>query len=138
MARRVLESPHCSVKMEAHFLQIKMLSWKGEQITSMVSSNGHKVLMTIQSTDSRRQSAMFCLMHFQPSWKQEKQFKIGKAPDSDAVTASVYKVGGLRLAEKLTEMVLNKLLYVKKEAIPQNEMKIHKSVTITEASLSLQ
>ena len=62
--------PHCSVQMEAHFWQIKMLSWKGEQNASIVCSIAHQLSMTMLSTDCHRWSAMFSLMNSQLSLKQ--------------------------------------------------------------------
>ena len=67
----------------------------------------------------------------------------GKALGADAIPAEVFiKARGLSMAEKLTELFHWNMW--RKEAIPQEFMdvsiikEIHKSVTITETSLSLQ
>ena len=53
MAQRNQEPPHCSVQIEALFLQLKRLSWKGGQNTSIVCSINEDAIDT---------------------WKQEHQF----------------------------------------------------------------
>ena len=50
---------------------------------------------------------MFCLINFQPSKKQGKLFNIcllTKTLGTDAIPAEIYKVGGLPMAEKLTNL----------------------------------
>ena len=64
---------------------------------------------------------MLCLMSFQPSQKQGiaiQHVSSGKAPDTDAIPAEVYKAGGLPMAEKLTELFQ---CMWRKEAIPQDK-----------------
>ena len=68
----VQEPPHCLVQMEAHFSLIKILSWKGGQNTSIACSITHNLSTKMLSTDCHKQRAMFCLMNFQPWWKQRK------------------------------------------------------------------
>ena len=71
--------------------------------------------------------------------KAVQQLSSGKAPGADAIPADVYKVGGLPMAEKLTDLFH---CMWRKEAIPQEfkdapiihlykRKDIHKSVTAT-------
>ena len=70
----------------------------------------------------------------------------GKAPGSDAISAEIYKAGGLPVAEKLTELF--HIMWRKEPSLKNSRMQqlatyskgkgILKSVTIIEASLYCQ
>ena len=119
MVQRVLEPPHCSVQMETLFSQIKKLSWKGGQNTSIVCLIDHQA-SNQDAIDRLPQIECNVLLDEFPTVmetrKAVQQLSSGKAPGADAIPAKVYKAGGLPMAEKLTELFH---CMWRKEAIPQ-------------------
>ena len=101
MAQNALAPPHYLVQIEAHFSFMKMLSWEGGQNILIVCS-----ICTWQCYQRIARIECNVLLDESPTVtetrKAIKHLSAGKAPDADAISAKVFKGGGLPMAEKLT------------------------------------
>ena len=95
--------------MEAHFPLIMMLSWKGDQNTSIGWVLDHPSTVIDSAIYKLPQIEYNVLLRefstVTETLKAIQHLSSGKAPVADAIPVEIYNSDGLTMAEKLTELV---------------------------------